>query len=134
MTEAKVRENRLRRMASRQGLALMRSRARDTRDLTYGTYMLVQVDTGAIRHQGNNTADRGYGLTLDDVDVILTAGWEGSQMDVYTDAIKRYVGDRNTSEVVAALERVQQKMHDELVRQAADAIHEELMDARTDDM
>jgi hypothetical protein len=42
-TEQKVRENRLRRMASRQGLQLMKSRRRDPRALDYGTYWLVDA-------------------------------------------------------------------------------------------
>lgn len=36
----KVRENRLRRAAARQGLRLSRSRRRDTRALDYGEYSL----------------------------------------------------------------------------------------------
>jgi hypothetical protein len=42
-TQEKVRENRLRRMASRQGLQLMKSRRRDPRALDYGTYWLVDA-------------------------------------------------------------------------------------------
>jgi hypothetical protein len=40
-TQEKVRENRLRRMATRQGLQLVKSRRRDPRALDYGTYWLV---------------------------------------------------------------------------------------------
>ena len=42
-TLEKVRENRLRRMASRQGLQLLKSRRRDPRALDYGTYWLVDA-------------------------------------------------------------------------------------------
>jgi hypothetical protein len=42
-TAEKVRENRLRRMASRQGLQLVKSRRRDRRALDYGTYWLVDA-------------------------------------------------------------------------------------------
>lgn len=42
-TDQKVRENRLRRMASRQGLQLLKSRRRDPRALDYGTYWLVDA-------------------------------------------------------------------------------------------
>ena len=42
-TSEKVRENRLRRMASRQGLQLMKSRRRDPRALDYGMYWLVDA-------------------------------------------------------------------------------------------
>jgi hypothetical protein len=40
-TQEKVRENRIRRMAGRQGLQLVKSRRRDTRALDYGMYWLV---------------------------------------------------------------------------------------------
>lgn len=43
--EVKVAENRLRRAASRQGLALRKSRARDPRAIDYGRYYLVGEDT-----------------------------------------------------------------------------------------
>lgn len=66
----KVRENRLRRMASRQGLALVKSRRRDPRALDYGTYCLVNVQTNAIVAGGEVN---GYGLTLDDVERELTS-------------------------------------------------------------
>ena len=40
-TAEKVRENRLRRMAERQGLALRKSRRRDPRAIDYGVFWLV---------------------------------------------------------------------------------------------
>jgi hypothetical protein len=40
-TSEKVRENRLRRMAERQGLRLVKSRRRDPRAIDYGTYCLM---------------------------------------------------------------------------------------------
>jgi hypothetical protein len=40
-TSEKVRENRLRRMAERQGLRLVKSRRRDPRAIDYGTYRLM---------------------------------------------------------------------------------------------
>jgi len=43
----KVRENRLRRMARRQGLALRKSRRRDTRAVDYGQYLLVDARLNA---------------------------------------------------------------------------------------
>lgn len=46
MTVTKVVENRLRRVARRQGLELHKSRARDPRDQTYGRYRLVSVTLG----------------------------------------------------------------------------------------
>jgi hypothetical protein len=44
----KVRENRLRRAAERQGLALMKSRRRDPRALGYGRYMIVDPATNTV--------------------------------------------------------------------------------------
>jgi hypothetical protein len=44
--EEKVRENRLRRMARRQGMALVKSRTRDPRALDFGGFMLVEPNTG----------------------------------------------------------------------------------------
>jgi hypothetical protein len=47
--DIKVRENRLRRMADRQGLRLIKSRSRDPRAIDYGLFALVdQVHGGAI--------------------------------------------------------------------------------------
>jgi hypothetical protein len=44
----RVRENRLRRVADRQGLRLVKSRRRDPRAVDYGRYMLVDLATGAV--------------------------------------------------------------------------------------
>lgn len=62
----KVHENRLRRMAVRQGLRLQKSRTRDPRALGYGTYCLVDAATNFVAH--------GNSLGLDDVERILTSG------------------------------------------------------------
>jgi len=73
----KVLENRLRRMANRQGLQLMRSRARDPRDLTYGGYVLVDIETNGIVFGGelsHPNADRGFGASLEDIEEFLTHG------------------------------------------------------------
>lgn len=64
MTDQKVRENRLRRMAQRQGLELHRSRRRDPRALDYGTYWLTDAAGNPV------AADPG---TLDDVERWLTS-------------------------------------------------------------
>lgn len=42
-TTEKTRENRLRRMAERQGLQLVKSRRRDPRALGYGLYMIIEA-------------------------------------------------------------------------------------------
>jgi hypothetical protein len=48
MTDDKVRENRLRRMAERQGLALIKSRRRDPKAPDHGRYQLVDPATGGV--------------------------------------------------------------------------------------
>lgn len=69
MTEEqlKIRENRLRRAAARQGLRLLKTRRRDPLALDFGTYGLAD-DDGIWVH-----ADpvRGYGLTLDQIEHAL---------------------------------------------------------------
>lgn len=65
----KVRENRLRRMAERQGLILQKSKLRDHRAIGYGTYQLTNAATGAIVASGSPA---GFGLSLDEVEKVLT--------------------------------------------------------------
>jgi len=67
-TAYKVWENRIRRMAGRQGLRLEKSRRRDTRALDYGTYRLVDPATSKIVSDGASSL---YGLTLDDIEKAL---------------------------------------------------------------
>jgi len=45
----------------------MKSRVRDPNGLTFGTYMLVSVDTGGVV-TGSGPAQRGYGLNLDEIE------------------------------------------------------------------
>lgn len=63
----KVRENRLRRMAKRQGLHLQKSRRRDPRALDYGLYWLVNIRYNAFVTHSD-------GVTLDEVEEYLTGG------------------------------------------------------------
>lgn len=67
----KVRENRLRRMAERQGLRLEKSRLRDPRAIGYGTYQLVDPDGDTIVASGDPS--RGYGMSLDQIEHELTS-------------------------------------------------------------
>jgi hypothetical protein len=75
-TSIKVRENRLRRMAARQSLHLVKNPRRDPRAVDYGSYMLVDMNTTAM------VADFGWDHTgspkgaswLDDVETWLTWG------------------------------------------------------------
>ncbi len=64
----KIRENRLRRMAERQGLAVQKSRRRDPDAYDFGTYMLVDLVGNAVVASGLQS---GYGMTLDDVERYL---------------------------------------------------------------
>ena len=66
MTDEKVRENRLRRSAKRQGLRLEKSRRRDPRAYDYGTFLLVDIATNSCVAY----APWG-GLNLDEVDEAL---------------------------------------------------------------
>jgi hypothetical protein len=50
--QQKVHENRLREKAKRQGLELGKSRRRDPDALDYGTYKLVEADTGEVVADG----------------------------------------------------------------------------------
>lgn len=69
MTAEKVRENRLRRMAERQGLRLLKSRRRDERAIDYGGFMLVDAETGLAIAGGSPVP---YFLSADDVEAWLT--------------------------------------------------------------
>ena len=66
----KVRENRLRRMADRQGLALHKSRIRDPRAIGYGGWFISDQATNAVVAGGHTR--NGYDLDLDDVERYLT--------------------------------------------------------------
>lgn len=68
--EPRTRENRMRRMAERQGLRLRRCPRRDRRAIGYGTYDLCFARTGKRAYSGDGETD--FGLTLDEVERILT--------------------------------------------------------------
>ncbi len=70
MSSDKVRENRLRRMAERQGLALRKSPRRDPRAVDYGGYMLVDIGTNTVIAGSGAFA---FTLSLDDVEAWLTS-------------------------------------------------------------
>ena len=69
MTSDKVRENRLRRMADRQGLKLRRSPRRDENAIDYGLYALTTYETGATLHPDGPISI--FTLDLDDVEEYL---------------------------------------------------------------
>lgn len=62
--DRKVLENRLRRVADRQGLRLEKSRLRDPRAIGYATYQLVDERANTVVLADD---ERGYGLDLHDV-------------------------------------------------------------------
>ena len=61
----KVSENRLRRVAERRSLRLMKSRRRDRRARGFGTYMLVDADTEEVVAAGQAGE---FGLTLNEIE------------------------------------------------------------------
>ena len=66
----KVRENRIRRMAERQGFRLVKSRRRDPFAVDFGRY---RVETGDGVEATAFTSAMGWGLTLDEVEKRLTS-------------------------------------------------------------
>jgi hypothetical protein len=60
----------MRRMADRQGLALVKSRRRDERALDYGMYMLVDERNNVVAGVTSGRMD----FSLDDVEAYLTGG------------------------------------------------------------
>jgi hypothetical protein len=68
----RTRENRLRRMAERQGLQIAKSRRRDVRAVGYGGFMLIDASTNGIVWGGDwQLPDGCYALDLDDVEAYL---------------------------------------------------------------
>jgi ActR/RegA family two-component response regulator len=66
--EDKVRENRLRRVATRRGFSLVKSRRRDRQAIDYGGYMVVDTYTNAVVL---GVTYHAYAATLDDVEAFL---------------------------------------------------------------
>lgn len=66
----RVQEKRVRRMASRQGLQVVKSRRRDPRATDFGTYILTDPATNTIVAGDHNN---GFGLTLDEIERKLTS-------------------------------------------------------------
>jgi hypothetical protein len=70
-TTDKVRENRLRRMAERQGLVLRKSRRRDPRAIDYRRFYLTDRLSGDI--VSGYRPGLGPGYTLDEIEHYLTS-------------------------------------------------------------
>lgn len=65
----RVRENRVRRVAQRRGLRIVKSRRRDPRALDYGCYCIVDADTNCVVAGGGQ---KHFHWSLDDVEKWLT--------------------------------------------------------------
>ena len=65
MTYEKVRENRMRRMAQRQGWRLIKSKRRDPRAVDFGQFWLVDIYTNGAVTGGQ------FGISLDEVEEFL---------------------------------------------------------------
>jgi hypothetical protein len=74
----KVQENRLRRMAERQGLVLKKSRRRDPRALDYGVYYIADAQRNIL----DQRVDQSNGLTVDEVEALLNGEYDGLNRDV----------------------------------------------------
>lgn len=62
----KVRANRLRRAADRQGFVLSKSAARDPRAIDYDRWLIIDPDTNEVVHGGDQHGR--HTLTLDQVE------------------------------------------------------------------
>lgn len=87
--EEKIRENRLRRAASRQGLKLEKSKARDSRANDWSTYQLSSIEGGTLVAYGLQS---GYGLNLDEIENILDAAGGPSIWKKNHDHVSLYDG------------------------------------------
>jgi hypothetical protein len=65
-TDDKIRENRLRQMAARQGLRVEKSRRRDPRALDYGVFWLIEDRTNVLV-----CGDLDLGTDLDEIEAYL---------------------------------------------------------------
>ena len=68
----KVRENRARRMADRQGLRLDKSHAKDPLSLTYGGWQIFDLQSETVVLGGEGNMGRGFSATMDEVEKYLT--------------------------------------------------------------
>lgn len=67
----RVRENRIRRMAERQGLRVVKSRRRDRRAFDFGGFMLLDANSGSVVSGAHPLP---FSLNLDEVEGHLTSG------------------------------------------------------------
>jgi hypothetical protein len=67
----KVRENRARRAAERQGVRLVKSRRRDPRALDYGRYWFALAEGAKDRNRDLPVPSPARGFTLDEIEALL---------------------------------------------------------------
>lgn len=83
----KIRENRLRRMAERQGFRVTKSRRRDPRAVDYGLYNIIDPELNAVIA---GVGLRDHSMTLGDVEEWLTSDKrESRQSTVHAAVTKR---------------------------------------------
>jgi len=107
----KVRENRLRAMAERQGLSLHKSRRRDPRAMDFDRWMIVDAFTNSIVAGELNTP---RALSLDEVEEWLTTDHDTHPLTIHVPQ-GRIPGVRRTrgpASRVEDLEQVQRELHD----------------------
>ena len=71
MVSEKAKENRLRRMADRQGLRLVKSRSRDPRAIDFGCYALIDHQHGGVVFGVGGTGR--FDATLEEIEEYLTS-------------------------------------------------------------
>lgn len=98
----KVRENRLRRMASRQGYRVLKSRRRDDRAYDYGGYMIIDANTNFVVWGSHPLA---FCLSLGDVEDWLTLP------DDQREQINQPAKPEAKSKPVANVVKLQQRKH-----------------------
>jgi hypothetical protein len=64
----KTRENRLRRLAARQGLAIRKSRSRTPQSIEYGGYMIINPYRNSVEAGGH---PHSFAMGLDDIEEYL---------------------------------------------------------------
>lgn len=67
----KVRENRLRRAAARQGYRLVKSRRRDSRAIDYGVYWIAREEAPGGDWRSRTLVSSEQGMNLDEVETFL---------------------------------------------------------------
>jgi hypothetical protein len=84
MSYDKIRDNRLRRMAARQGMTLTRSRRRDPQARDYGMYWLTDTVTGEPRSKDT-------GMTMEGIATMLKNGVPHAPREWPVTASQHYV-------------------------------------------